>query len=170
MTFSGPGRLVFVSCLGLLFLLPVIAGCGPGHGKVSGRVLLNGEPLPGGLVTFRPADPRQNSVSARLDGQGNYEAVLPVGEVKVSFDNRELEPRAPRVGGMPKDLPLSPEVRKALGGGKSDAPQTKPGENAPEKPSGRYVKVPDKYYGSETSGLQFSVGPGDQKHDIELTK
>ena len=84
---------------GLVLLLPLVVGCGPGQGNVSGRVLFNGAPLPGGRVTFRPADPRQNSVSAEIDRQGNYQAVLPAGEVKVCVDNRELEP-PPRIGSL----------------------------------------------------------------------
>jgi hypothetical protein len=115
-------------------------------------------------------DPRQNSCCADLDQHGNYEAVLPVGEVLISVDNRELEPRDPRGGGIPKDLPLSPEARKALGGGKPDNPPPKSGENAPEKPSGRYVKIPSRYYEVETSDLRLQVERGEKTQDIELSK
>jgi hypothetical protein len=120
-------------------------------------------------VTFRPADARQNSVSAELDEQGNYQAVLPVGEVKVCVDNREWEPSPGPIGSrLPPDLP--PEVRKALGGAKPDQPPPKAPENAPRRASARYVKIPDRYYDLETSGLQFTVASGEQKHDLELTK
>ena len=86
--------------LGLLILAVAVVGCGPNQVKVSGRVLFDGKPLPGGRVTFRPADPSQNSVSAVIDEQGNYAAVLPAGDVQVSVDNSELEPRSsgPRRG------------------------------------------------------------------------
>jgi hypothetical protein len=158
----------FMSYFGLLCLLPVVMGCGPGKGKVSGRVLYNGAPLPGGWVTFRPAEPKQNTVSAALDQQGNYQVVLPSGMVKVSVDNRELEPRAPRGAVVPSDLP--PEVKKLLTGGKRDQSPSKSSENAAAKTTGRYVEIPHKYYDTETSGLAFTVQGGDQKHDIELTK
>jgi hypothetical protein len=116
-------------------------------------------------VTFRPADAKQNSVSAELDAQGNYKAALPAGEVLVSVDNRELEPRAPKSGaGMPNVL--SPEVKKLLGAGTPDKSPPK----SPEKASSRYVKIPTKYYDAETSGLQFTVKSGNQSHDIDLDK
>jgi hypothetical protein len=164
------GRPVFVPLFGLLLLLPFAAGCGSGRGKVSGQVLYNGVPLPGGRVTFRPADPKENSVSAEVDEQGAYEAVLPLGEVKVSIDNRQLAPRGPGAGQLPADLPLSPDVRKNLNSGKPDQPAPKSEGNVAKKASGNYVKIPDRYHTVETSGLQFAVESRDQKHDIELTK
>jgi hypothetical protein len=157
------------SRFGLLVFLPVVVGCGAGQGKVSGRVLYNGEPLPGGRVTFRPADPTQNAVSAELDKQGNYEVVLPVGEVMVSVDNRELEPRGPRNAGLPKDIKLTPEITKLIGSAKADN-ASPPAPDKAEKASGKYVPIPSKYYLAETSGLTFKVQSGNQKHDIELPK
>ena len=157
----------WAKCLGIMLLLPIIAGCGPGRGKVSGQVLLSGAPLPGGRVTFLPADPRQNSVSAELDDLGNYEATLPVGEVNVCVDNRELEPPVVLSGGLPPGLPS--QVEKAIGGKPQQTPPKaveKPAKDAP----GRYVEIPEKYYAIETSELQFKVEGGDQKHNIELTK
>jgi hypothetical protein len=147
-----------------------MVGCGAGRGRVSGRVLYAGAPLPGGRVTFRPADPRQNSVSAELDEQGNYEAVLPAGEVKVCIDNHQLEPHPSRAAGLPPGLPLTPEVQRTIGSVKPDQSQPKNGENVPRKPPGTYVKIPDKYRTVETSGLQFVVEGGNQTHEIELTK
>jgi hypothetical protein len=150
-----------------LLLLPLLVGCGAGKTKVSGRVLYKGQPLPGGTVSFHPADPRQNSVSADLDEQGRYEAVLPVGEVQVSVDNRELEPRDAGAIGIPANLP--PEVRKKLAQVKLPAePPAAKNDDAPAKPRGKYVRIPTKYYEVETSGLQFKVEAGNPEHDIEL--
>jgi hypothetical protein len=164
----GSGRPGIGKWFALLLLIPV-TGCGPGRGTVSGRVLYNGAPLPGGRVTFRPADPRQNSISAELDEQGNYEAVLPIGEVKVSVDNRELEPRGSREAMLPAGLP--PEVAKKLGGSRPlDQSPPKSPEPAPEKISRRYVKIPIKYHAGETSGIQFTVQSGKHVYDIELAK
>ena len=154
---------------GLLLFISLALGCGAGEGKVSGRVLFDGKPLPGGSVTFRPADPLQNNVSAELDGQGNYEAVLPAGEVMVCVDNRQLEPRAPAT---PEKLPkgLSSDALKAIGADKPDKSAPKPKENVPGKGNGKYVKIPIKYYNTDTSELQFKVERGDQKHDFLLAK
>src|SRR5690349_12038708 len=95
--------------LGLLVVLAVAAaGCGAGKGTVTGTVLLNGKPLPGGLVTFRPADSHKNPVTVRVAEDGRFEAVVPAGEVRIAVDNREFEPppkaekiKLPAVGGLP---------------------------------------------------------------------
>lgn len=153
-----------------LLLLPFFVGCGGGKVKVSGQVLYNGKPLPGGSVFFRPADPKQNAVSAELDEQGNYEATLPVGEVQVAVDNRELEPRPAAPSGAALNLP--PQVREALKKAQASEPTPAPpkGDNpsAPTRPRGKYVPIPGKYYTIENSGLTFKVEPGSQKHDLEL--
>src|SRR5262245_58048810 len=127
------------------------AGCGAGQGEISGRVLYDGAPLPGGRLTFRPADPAHNSVSVEIDEQGNYRAVLPAGEVQVSVDNRELEPPPPS-GGPVLPPGLSPEVKKALSAG-----QPAPAAGGGKKASARYVPIPERYYQMETSKLQFTV-------------
>jgi hypothetical protein len=119
-------------------------------------------------VTFRPASPKESSVSAELDEQGNYTAVLPVGEVQVCIDNRELEERPPLGGALGANLPLTEEVRKKLGGQAPPA-ASKSAEVGLKKSSARYIAIPSRYYTVEGSGLQFTVSRGDQKHDIELT-
>lgn len=158
--------------LALALLFPVLTGCSPGTGKVSGKVTYKGQPVPGGLVTFRPIDGRQNSVTAELDAEGRYSAVLPAGEVLVSIDNRELEPRPIIAGGVPSGLPLSPEVRAKLSGKAAPPAAPEGGQQTGEevrRPSGRYVPIPEKYYMAETSGLKFTVKGSDQPYDIELT-
>jgi hypothetical protein len=153
---------------GLLLLLPLVAGCEAGQGQVSGRVLFDGKPLPGGRVTFRPAAPRQNSVSAELDAEGKFQVVLPAGEVQVCIDNRELEPRGAAIGTVTPPN-LSPEMKKLLGGDRPDRAPPKP-PDAAERPAGRYVPIPERYHALETSGLQFTVKRGEQQHDLELSK
>jgi hypothetical protein len=147
---------------GLVLILPLVAGCGAGEGKVSGRVLFEGAPLPAGRVTFRPADSRVNSVSVELDEQGNYQAVLPAGEVKVSVDNSEWEPQ-PSLGPGPLPPGLPPEVKKAIAG------SAKPKEGG-GRGSKRYVKIPERYHQLETSELQFTVVRGEMKKDLELKR
>ena len=156
--------------LGLLLLVPVVLGCGTAKGKLSGRVSINGSPLPGGRVTFRPANPKSNPVSVDLDEEGNYQATLPVGDVQVSVDNRELEPRPKPIAGSSLNLPL--EVRDAMGKAKAKAegvpPPAENNTSSPPKPHGEYVAIPPKYYTIENSGLKYTVERGDHKQDIEL--
>jgi hypothetical protein len=133
---------------------------------VSGQVLLNGTPLPGGLVTFRPDNPKENSVTAQLDEQGRFSVELPVGGVKVSVDNRHLQERKESPAGLKPNLPFAEDVRQKLGG--SGTPPSKEGEDKPSTPVGRYVPIAPEYHAVETSGLEFTVQRREQQHDIEL--
>ena len=80
---------------------------------------------------------------------------LPAGEMLVGVDNRPLAPR-PRGGGRP---PLPPGVK--LPGGQP-APAPPPPEAPAEPTSSRYIRIPDRYYQVETSGLKITVQPGEQ--------
>ena len=82
------------------------AGCSSDskHGRVSGRVTLDGQPLKTGLIRFVPADGR----SATADGpitDGNYAVMVPPGDKRVVIT-------APKVVGKKKmyDSPDSPVV------------------------------------------------------------
>jgi hypothetical protein len=158
--------------LGLLLVLPVLAGCGPRTGHVTGKVTYKGAPVPAGFITFRPADPSQNSVPVELDAEGNFAVDLPVGEVTVTIDNHEWAPReGPNQGmphGVPPGLPLSPEIQAKLGPPRSAAP-SKDVENRRAPRPGKYVEIPAKYYQGETSGIKFTVKGGAQTETIELT-
>jgi hypothetical protein len=157
--------------IGALVLTPFLAGCAPGQGKVSGQLTYNNKPVPGGLITFRPADPKQNSVSAELDAEGRFTAIVPEGEVLVSIDNRELEPRPTNLPSIPPDLPLSPEARAKIGKIAPPKPAEGDAKESDEvrRPRGRYLPIPEKYYLGETSGLKFTIKAGDQTLNIELT-
>lgn len=128
---------------------------------------MDGKPLPGGWVMFRPTDATENSVSAELDEQGQFTVVLPAGDVVVSVDNRELKPREALRGPMPATLP--PEIRAKLTGG-LPAPPSAAAPPPVIGPSGRYVPIPERYYNGETADLKFTVKAGDQTHDLALTK
>jgi hypothetical protein len=162
--YEGP---VWATRTWLFLLLLLLAGCGPGEGKLSGRVLYDGKPLPGGTLFFQSAGP-YNPVTVTLPGDdsGSYEVVLPVGEAQVSVDNRELEPRPPPPAGIPRGIP----------GGvlqKLDQPKQKGVSAAHARQSaipGKYVKIPQRYYNIATSGLKITVERGNQTKDIELTK
>ena len=149
---------------GLLLLLALAAGCRGGQGTVSGRVLYNGKPVTGGWVTFRPADGRKNTVNALLDANGNYEAVLPAGEVLIAVDNRELERQAADRGAA---RPALPPGLKLPAGAKPGA-EPPAAKTAPDRPPGTYVPIPEQYYDVDTSGLKYTVKSGPQSHDIEL--
>ena len=89
------------------------------------------------------------------------------GVVILAIDNRDLEPR-PSFQLSPAQLDLPANVKQMVGG-KAANPPPAAQPRAAGASSGRYVKIPDKYYDAATSGLDFKVQGGDQKHDIELT-
>jgi hypothetical protein len=154
----------------LLFVaLALMAGCGPGQGKVSGRVLLDGKPLPGGLLTFQPTAGRQRAVSAVIDENGHYEATLPVGEVRIAVDNTALKPlptERANLNALPA-LKLPPDVQGKI---KAAAKATVPAVPQEGKLPGKYVPIPERYSKVETSGLTYEVREGSQEHDIPLSK
>lgn len=154
-----------------LALLLVVSGCGLGQGKVTGRVLFDGKPLPGGRVVFFPQIEGQNSVLTLLDELGNYSVELPACEVKVTVNNQELKPRPKLDFGVPPGLPGG--AAQKLATAKKESPQKAAGTVDPGmhgKLPGRYVEIPAKYYNVTSTPLSFTVSRGDQTHDLELTK
>jgi hypothetical protein len=87
-------RAFLLGCGGLLTF--TVVGCGPKTKKIRGKVIYKGNPVPGGLLNFARVDGNGPTSSAQLDENGNFEATVPAGEVKVTVDNRELKnPTAP---------------------------------------------------------------------------
>jgi hypothetical protein len=133
---------------------------------VSGKVLFHGKALPGGVVTFRPARAGQNTVAALIDEQGNYRATLPAGDVQIAVDNRELQ-NHPGPADLAAKVELPPGVKAKLQAGDAKAaPATSSASS--ERMAGTYVSIPSRFYDVRTSGLSYSVRPGDQPFDIEL--
>src|SRR5260370_42095195 len=97
------GRALFSFAFCLLpfaFCLALAAGCGGGRphvptAEVSGKVLYKGQPLPGGSVMFF-ATQAEHVNSATIDENGNYKIDGAIGEVKISVDNRNLNPAGSR--------------------------------------------------------------------------
>ncbi len=151
----------FAALLSILAFFAFVAGCGGAgaKGKMSGKVLYSGKPVTGGSVIFRPDAPSENTVIAQIDANGNYTASLPVGPVKIAVDNKDLQPLETGLKKQPR-----PNLPKGAVGG-TDKPD--PRVN-PQKPPGTYVKIPEKYYEVETSGLTYTVKSGSQNFDIKL--
>jgi hypothetical protein len=129
-----------------------MAGCGssraPQHAEVSGKVLFQGKPLPGGQITFVALKGGFPAVGT-IDENGDYQVKAPLGEVEISVTNRMLQPRG------------------AAAGGASRLAKAQAGENQPVK--GRYVQLPPQYEDPHASGLKYTVKRGPQTHDVELS-
>ena len=109
-------RLARWSLFGLL-LASLAASCGCGSsrvGKVSGRVLLGGNPVSGGTVTF--LDAGHNPVSGVIQEDGSYTVNgVAVGTAKISVGApQNKNPFAGRQGrgGKPAGTALVPEQYK----------------------------------------------------------
>jgi len=114
-------RLIVLGCLTL-----VATGCsgnkGPKLVPVSGKVTLDGKPLPGGVVNFFPAkepDSKYHSV-ATIDSSGTYKLTTngkdgaPLGSYKVTVAT-EMPPGADvKPGEMPPKLPAIHHKYKIL--------------------------------------------------------
>jgi hypothetical protein len=133
-------------------------GCGPRTGEVSGEVLYKGKPVPGGFLTFRPADNAENSLTYTLEKDGKFKIVLPVGDVRVCLDNREFEPQPATTPAIPPGLKLPPDVLKSMAEGSKES----------NKFADRWMKIPKKYYELESSDLSFTVKGGEQTESLVL--
>src|SRR5262249_24670240 len=139
--------------------------------------LFEGKPLPGGTLMFRPVESARNPVTAQIDQDGNFSAKVPVGECKISVDNRGLlststgpvgvsggERVSVGRAGPPKGAAVGPPKDAMVAVGDKSAPEV-----SVQRPVGTYVAIPKQYYDPETSGLTMKVTSGKQTHNIELT-
>jgi hypothetical protein len=153
MGLSGKSRwLGWIPCLWVVGVLSVV-GCGSGGyhgptGAVTGRVTLDGQPIPQGSVVsfvseagFTATATVSSNGSYQLQTAGNPE--IPVSTYKVS-----IAPPAQAMSETDYDKYMSGE-----------------GGDATETPS---EVIPPKYADPATSGLSFDVEQGANTIDIEL--
>src|SRR5438309_1497865 len=80
---SLPARLGRLAPPALLAL--ALAGCGAPTGEVSGKVTLEGKPLPGGFVAFIGEGDNPATVSGEIHPDGTYSvSKVPVGKVAIT--------------------------------------------------------------------------------------
>jgi hypothetical protein len=149
--------------LAVLFLSALIVGCGgsKGSAKVKGKVKFFDKYLTAGTVAFFAKDGRVGS--APIDFDGNYEmGNAPIGEVTITV--KVPVPSLGPAGG--KILPAAPKGLPPMRPPGSVADDTK---FTPTVDSSKIVKIPGKYSSADTSGLTYTVTPGDQTKDITLS-
>ena len=137
-------------------------GCGeagpPPLAKVHGKVTYQGKPLTAGSVLFVPVAPKE-------EGSRDYPAGGQIGQ-DGSYELTTVNPGDGAAVGDHKVVVIS-----MTGGAESptgfydgSAPQAKPTKSATLKSA-----IPAKYAAPETTPLSFTVKPGDNAHDIDLT-
>jgi len=150
---SRAARLGWLRCAPLsLLVAAVVCGCTsppkpPPSAEVSGKVLYKGQPVSGGEVTFIAIKGGFAS-GGIIDENGNYKVTVPVGEVKITVDNRMLQKGrgAPKAGPMLKN----------------------PNAEQPKEMKGHYVALPAKYASADQTDLTYTVVIEPQTHDITL--
>jgi hypothetical protein len=174
------GRILSHSRLFVLLLGLSAVGCGlNSKGNISGKVLYDGKPLPGGLVTFVPTS-GQGAFTSRLGPDGSYSLEkVPTGPMKIAvkaFPPKQgggrsgggrsgggrLKPMADKV--KSGKITLSDETRAKMSKGMKEQLEAAAG------PKEADVSVPPQYSDPEKSGLQYTVTSGSQTHDVEIPK
>lgn len=123
-------------------LLTVVGCGGPYNASVSGNVTLDGSTVPTGTVSFVSNDGGPPAY-ARIDSSGNY--TLKTG----------------RETGLPAGEYLVTVIA-------NEPPAVAESERGGPPPPGKPI-TPPWYRSQETSGLKFSVEPGRNQIDLELT-
>ena len=140
---SIPWRGLTAICLATA--LPILAGCGPSKGDISGKVMYKGAPLPTGHVQFQsPA----GAFVGEIGPDGSYTVKgVPTGSSKISITCQ-------KEGYAEHMIALSKASKEG-------------GKPPPGKPED-FDLIPTKYTDFTTSGLSYDVKSGENKHDIEL--
>lgn len=153
--------LPFSLIVSLLLLLLLSAGCSS-KGSVTGKVLYQGKPLPGGTVTFFCGSRGTFTSPIKEDGTYSVDKVR-AGDAKIGVENQSLNRNR---GAIPKMPGGYKEKFKSMIPEDVDASEMMPGF-ASSLP-GKYVPIPEHYSDPEKSGLTYTVTGGQQSHDIEL--
>ena len=129
-------------------LVMCVGGCTP-PSSVKGTVSFDGKPLPAGRVTFLCEGGKRPAISCPIKDGGAYEIqAAPVGRARVSVETFKPQPKP------------EPGVD----------PQTGIDNSIGWEDTGPYVPIPKRYASPKTSGLEYTITPGEQMFDIVLTK
>jgi hypothetical protein len=147
----------------LRFLLPAVfllVGCSSRinrGGELTGTVRINGEPVTAGNVLLFSED-GELSVAGPIHSDGTYVVRdPPLGKVSIAVQTRMFRVRGP----------ASPPAGLAAG-------EPLESSRGIVVPAGSerglvYKAVPEKYEQAETSALTWTVGWGQNRHDLELS-
>jgi hypothetical protein len=126
-----------------------VAGCSSGHATVSGKVTLNGNPVPGGQVVFQPEDRSKQPERAAIQPDGTYScSTVTYGKNYIAVEPGAKSPKSmmPKGAKFPKDQPV-PDIYK-------DQKDT-------------YVDIPQQFRDPFGSGYTLMVD-GTKTYNIDL--
>lgn len=131
-----------IKCVVSAAIVGLLAGCGGLYDAgVSGLVTLDGNPLPRGTVAFNPQTPGPPSYG-QIDSSGHYTVMT----------------------GREEGLPSGSYVLTVV----ANEPPTVEGKDGGPPPAGKPI-TPRWYRSQETSGLSFTVEPGSNEFNLELS-
>lgn len=86
----------YIGCgLWIILLAVAASGCGPSEGIVSGTVLVDGQPVSGGVISFVPAEGSGSPATSPVEG-GKY-------ELRTATGKKFVQVSAPKVVGKRKE-------------------------------------------------------------------
>ena len=150
----------------LVAMTCAVAGCGdrdvPPRVAVRGKVTLNGELIPAGLITFLITSPAGTFTEAVQIINGEYSSEsVPAGAALVGVDTKPAEAAFRMSGPNPKAKANAVGIAKAGKGG-GDFPKLPEGVTS-------VVPIPDSYRNPESSGLKVAIATsGVTTYDIVL--
>jgi hypothetical protein len=160
-------------------LAAVLLGCSSAkRGSVTGAVSYNGQSVKAGTVYFLYDEGGRYQAEIKSDGSFQFMDV-PTGGVKVLVDTETFNPEQRPQSYTQKQKQLSQGYGKSMK--EYDAAMGRGGDKkAADQPAGLskekkaelakvYVKLPKKYAGEKTTPLTFTVEPGKQVKDLNLT-
>jgi len=130
------------------------------HAEVSGKVLIDGKPLPGGQISF-VAVKGGFAASGQIDENGQYKLSAPVGEVTITVNNTSFQSQQPAAKGKLKGSGTAGPPPKEL-------PHPKQGAEE-HATKGHWVNIPSRYAEADSSELKYTVTSGSQTYDVKLS-
>lgn len=143
------GRLWLALPLGFL----ILTGCNKQRNapaSLTGKVVYNGKPVTGGMMSLFKENEGNYPVPIQPDGTFSVNQV-PEGEVIVTVETESINPNKPTYGG-------------AMGKGKDSTPEEAKGSQN----QGAYVSIPRKYADPSASGIKITLTKGKNEKIIEL--
>ena len=137
------------------------------YAQVSGIVRqANGEPLPGGIITFHDAQKDTVQGRAVIREDGSYQIKLPLGLVMVSVDNAVL-----KGSGIPRFMAKMPaKIQEQMQEQRQES-ENRTRTSLGPMPTGTWVSIPERYKSSKLSGLSLDVLKSDNlSFDVTLEK
>jgi hypothetical protein len=103
-------RAIKVALLGIA-AVGLLTGCGPATATVSGEVLVDGVPMPSGIISFVPAEGTGQPVTANIQA-GRYQAKTLAGKMVVQISQPVVVGKKPQYNGP--DAPMMEMTQENL--------------------------------------------------------